>query len=261
MSNAFKFTREGEIELSVRTFNGSPDASVPLSQENWVEIAVADSGAGIPQEYLDTIFDHFYQVAHQSNAEGSGIGLALAKELVELHKGRIFVESTVGSGSVFKVIFLLGKDHLKESEIDESDDPILESQKSTIGDDFSGSIAVQLKPESVLESENPDGLPRLLIVEDNTDMRSYIKQCLQGEFFITEASDGKEGVRRGLEIIPDLIISDVMMPGMDGVTLCKTFKTNIYTSHIPVILLTAKADRKARSRACKRAQTTIYQTI
>lgn len=246
LSNAFKFTREGEIELSVRTFNESPDAIIPLPQGNWVEIAVADSGAGIPQEYLNTIFDHFYQVAHQSNAEGSGIGLALAKELVELHKGRIFVESTVGRGSVFKVMFLLGKDHLKESEIDESDDPIFENQKLIAGDDLNGVIAVPLTPVSVLENENPEGLPRLLIVEDNTDMRKYIRQCLQGEFFITEASDGKEGVRRGLEIIPDLIISDVMMPGMDGVTLCKTFKTNIYTSHIPVILLTAKADLESK---------------
>ena len=246
LSNAFKFTREGEIELSVRTFDAFQAAANQWQKKKRIEIAVTDSGAGIPQEYLDTIFDHFYQVAYQSNAEGSGIGLSLAKELVELHKGSISVESTLGKGSVFKVILLMGRDHLADSEIEECDGPVFESHKSFPFDVSISPIAVQLVPDSVRENENPRGLPRLLLIEDNFDMRSYITQCLQKDFFITEASDGREGMKRGLEIVPDLIISDVMMPGIDGVTLCKNFKTNIYTSHIPVILLTAKADLESK---------------
>lgn len=244
LSNAFKFTREGEIRLSVRVLNESQDNNASVG--DCVEIAVTDSGTGIPQQYISSIFDHFYQVAHHSNAEGSGIGLSLTKELVELHKGRIIAESTEGKGSVFKVTFLLGKSHLKESEIDESDGPIFENQKSVAGIDEAGPVTVQVLPVSEAEDGTTESLPRVLIVEDNIDMRSYIRQSLQDDFLIAEASDGREGVRKGMEILPDLIISDVMMPGMDGVALCKTFKTNIYTSHIPLVLLTAKADLESK---------------
>ena len=246
LSNAFKFTREGKIELSVRTFNEPDNPTMGSRENNRVEIAVSDSGAGIPQEYLHTIFDHFYQVGHQSNAEGSGIGLSLAKELVELHKGRIIVESVEGRGSVFKVVLLLGKEHLMDSEIDKSVGPMFEDHKWIGVEEASLSIAEQGKTESILENQNENALPRVLIVEDNADMRSYIKQCIQGEFAIIEASDGLEGMKKGMAIVPDFIISDVMMPGMDGVALCKTFKTNINTSHIPVILLSAKADLESK---------------
>jgi DNA-binding response OmpR family regulator len=214
--------------------------------DNRVEIVVSDSGAGIPQEYLNTIFDHFYQVAHQSNGEGSGIGLSLAKELVELHRGRIIVESTVGRGSVFKVILSLGKEHLSNSEIDYTGEPMHEPQKWIGLDEGNPPIAEPLKNDGGTEIETQAALPRVLIVEDNADMRNYIRQCIQSEFSIIEATDGMEGVRMGMEIIPDFIVSDVMMPGMDGVALCKTFKTNIRTSHIPVILLSAKADLESK---------------
>lgn len=246
LSNAFKFTREGEIKLSV-TVIGLPHDKLTqrLDLNNKVEIAVTDSGAGIPQEYIDSIFDHFYQVAHHSNSEGSGIGLSLTKELVELHKGKIVVESVEGKGSTFKVLFLLGKDHIKESEIDETDGPISENHRTVTGLDQITPISVSV-PSQAVEDPNENALPRLLIVEDNSDMRTYIKQSLEGNFVISESADGKDGLRKGMEIIPDLIISDVMMPGMDGVTLCKTFKTNIYTSHIPIILLTAKADLESK---------------
>jgi YesN/AraC family two-component response regulator len=96
------------------------------------------------------------------------------------------------------------------------------------------------------EAGNANELPRILIVEDNTDMRSYIKQSLEGNYHILESADGRDGLKKGMENIPDLIISDVMMPGMDGVMLCRTFKNNIYTSHIPVILLTSKADLESK---------------
>ena len=245
LSNAFKFTNKGEIVLSVRTFSESGTSDTSF-ENNKVEVAVTDSGAGIPEEYLNTIFDHFYQVAHQSNAEGSGIGLSLAKELVELHKGKIFVESTVGSGSVFKVILSLGRNHLTDSEIDESVGSSHENQRWIPTDKFVNPVALKLEVPNVNEDDGEDGLPRILIVEDNADMRNYIKQCLQTDFAVTEASDGREALRKGLEIVPDLIISDVMMPGMDGVVLCRNFKTNIQTSHVPLILLTAKADLESK---------------
>jgi YesN/AraC family two-component response regulator len=184
-------------------------------------------------------------VAHHSNSEGSGIGLSLTKELVELHKGKIIVESVSGKGSVFKVVLLLGRKHLSDSEIDQTEGPIFESNKTIARLD---QITPQDSPPSKTDELDEDvkNLPRLLIVEDNSDMRSYIKQSLEECYQITEAGNGKEGLGKALEIIPDLIISDVMMPGMDGVTLCKAFKTNINTSHIPVILLTAKADLESK---------------
>ena len=240
LSNAFKFTREGEIKLSVRTLgtNSGDDSEK-------VEIAVIDSGAGIPQEYINSIFDHFYQVAHHSNAEGSGIGLSLTKELVELHKGKIIVESVEGKGSTFKVRFLLGKSHLKESEIDDSNGPLVSTHKIIAGFDYP---VLPVQQETVPAPELHAGidLPRILIVEDNNDMRGYIRQSLENNYRVLEAANGKDGLKLGLEIIPDLIISDVMMPGMDGVALCKAFKNNIYTSHIPMILLTAKADMESK---------------
>jgi signal transduction histidine kinase/ligand-binding sensor domain-containing protein/DNA-binding response OmpR family regulator len=244
LSNAFKFTREGEIRLSIRLQNSEPLVD-GADKFNVVEIAVTDSGAGIPPEYLSSIFDHFYQVAHHSNSEGSGIGLSLTKELVELHKGKIIVESVSGKGSVFKVVLLLGRKHLSDSEIDQTEGPIFESNKTIARLD---QITPQDSPPSKTDELDEDvkNLPRLLIVEDNSDMRSYIKQSLEECYQITEAGNGKEGLGKALEIIPDLIISDVMMPGMDGVTLCKAFKTNINTSHIPVILLTAKADLESK---------------
>jgi signal transduction histidine kinase/DNA-binding response OmpR family regulator/streptogramin lyase len=246
LSNAFKFTREGEIKLTVRAF-ADPQEKFMSGEtlRGKVEIAVTDSGTGIPQEYLSSIFDHFYQVAYHSSAEGSGIGLSLTKELVELHKGTIHVESIEGKGSVFKVILLQGRDHLKDTEIDESDGPIAPANRTIAGfDQVSPAVVAASAADDA--SDNRGQVPRILIVEDNTDMRTYIKQSLQENYHITEASDGIEGLKKGIENIPDLIVSDVMMPGMDGVTLCKNFKQNIYTSHIPVILLTAKADLESR---------------
>ncbi len=248
LSNAFKFTREGEIKLAVRVIGHQQNrlSSSQETTENGVEIAVIDSGAGIPQEYISSIFDHFYQVAHHNNSEGSGIGLSLTKELVELHMGKIVVESVEGKGSTFKVMLPLGASHLKESQIDESDGPIVASNKTIAGfEQISPATTPDLSLEKSEERSTED-LPRVLIVEDNNDMRAYIKQSLADIYHIVESSDGKEGLKKGMEVIPDLIISDVMMPRMDGVTLCKTFKKNIYTCHIPIILLTAKADLESK---------------
>jgi CheY-like chemotaxis protein len=224
LSNAFKFTPEmGRVEVGID------------GNAKFAEISIIDTGIGIPQNQLDKIFDRFYQVdgSHTREHEGTGIGLALTKELVELHKGRIEVESKEGKGSKFKIIFQLGKAHLRPEDICEeicAEDittPEFEETNATI--DFNKS-EIELSDKSTL-----------LIAEDNPDVRNYISMILGNEFKIYQAKDGEEGLDKAFECIPDLIISDVMMPKMDGFQLCRKLKTDLRTSHIPVIILTAKA--------------------
>ena len=205
------------------------------TMNRYVEITIRDTGIGIHQDQIDKIFDRFYQVdgSHTREHEGTGIGLALTKELVELHKGRIEVESKEGKGSKFKIIFQLGKAHLKPEEVCEElcaeDITTSEPQEFIETKDFH-------KPEIELSEK-----PVLLIVEDNPDVRNYISLILGDQYKIFEAKDGEEGLDKASDCIPDLIISDVMMPKMDGFVLCYKLKTDSRTSHIPVIMLTAKA--------------------
>jgi signal transduction histidine kinase/AraC-like DNA-binding protein len=240
LSNSFKFTAEGgEVEVNVST------TTVNISQLNKggtqvriLEIKISDTGIGIPAERIDKIFDRFYQVdgSHTRKQEGTGIGLSLTKELVELHKGRIEVESVEGRGTSFTIKFPLGNEHLKQERIFEAE----EEKEITLSE--------YTIPESVLNDERIDiGLltetekPLMLIVEDNKDVRNYIRGYLEKDFRIIEAVDGEDGLSKSIEQIPDLIISDVMMPKMDGFQLCENLKTDERTSHIPLILLTAKS--------------------
>ena len=269
LSNAFKFTPAGgRIEViltrslplsasqshSVPTPSGSesPDGIKKLKQvqlDNYVEISVCDTGVGIPKEKLPKIFDRFYQVdgSHTREQEGTGIGLSLTKELVEIHKGKIEVESEEGKGTTVTISIPLGKEHLKleeifEREVDkdedydkEKDELVVETEKEIQSDEHE---KIDFR---IFEKVS---LPVLLVVEDNSDVRNYIKDSLTKEFRILEAVDGEDGWNQCLESAsdePDLIVSDVMMPKMDGFQLCKKLKTDERTSHIPVILLTAKA--------------------
>jgi len=230
LSNAFKFTPEG----------GNIDFTVEKMIKE-AEIKISDNGIGIPRERIDKIFDRFYQVdgSHTREGEGTGIGLALTKELVELHKGKINVESEEGEETTFTVLLPLGKDHLKPEEIVEKE--ISEETEVPIED-------TELIPEMENRKENTDidllidtDKPLLLIVEDNSDVRKYIISHLESDYRIQEAVDGEDGLAQALNHIPDLIISDVMMPKMDGFELCDKLKTDEKTSHIPIIMLTAKA--------------------
>jgi signal transduction histidine kinase/ligand-binding sensor domain-containing protein/DNA-binding response OmpR family regulator len=234
LSNAFKFTPEGgKIDFTVERL------------DSYAEIRVADSGMGIAAERLDKIFDRFYQVdgSHTRDSEGTGIGLSLTKELVELHKGKIEVESEYGKGATFKVLLPLGKDHLKPEEIAEKS----VQEKSAVTEDETELIPELEKGKKksgfdiLLETNDK---PLLLIVEDNIDVRKYVISHLEEEYRLLEAANGEEGLRKALEHIPELIISDVMMPKMDGFELCNKLKTDERTSHIPIILLTAKATSK-----------------
>jgi signal transduction histidine kinase/DNA-binding response OmpR family regulator len=245
LSNAFKFTpKGGEIVVSI----SKPTSSIPLPGGDTgvgtvVEMSIGDTGIGISPDRINKIFDRFYQVdsSHTREQEGTGLGLALTKELVELHKGQIKVESSEGKGSTFTVTLPLGKDHLKSDEIIEGK---IETEEVVTDE-------VELSPEyeeqkvrSDIEVITEEEKLLLLIVEDNADVRDYIKGNLQEEFRILEAVNGEDGLNQAVNHIPDLIISDLMMPRMDGFEMCDKIKNDERTSHIPIIMLTAKATTK-----------------
>jgi len=237
LSNAFKFTpKGGKIDFKV------------LKLEREIEISVKDTGIGIPEERTEKIFDRFYQVdgSNTREGEGTGIGLALTKELVELHKGFISAESKEGEGTTFKLQIPLGKEHLKGGKIVKK-----EKQEETTNTIEKPEIitGIEMPDEKFVINELMDtdlsgekeGKPLLLIVEDNFDVRNYIVSHLEEDYKTHEAVDGEDGFTKSIKQFPDLIISDVMMSKMDGFQLCEKLKTDERTSHIPIILLTAKA--------------------
>jgi signal transduction histidine kinase/ligand-binding sensor domain-containing protein/DNA-binding response OmpR family regulator len=249
LSNAFKFTPEGgkvSVSINLPTPQSPPgrgSKGVGYSSP-FLEIAISNSGPGISSDQLDKIFDRFYQADDSSvrRHEGTGIGLSLTKELVELHHGEIKAESEPGKATTFTVCLPLGKNHLHPDEI-------LETPTEIASEIDTGLIESTFTYES--ETETTTHQPAkdsstLLIVEDNADMRSYMRESLESIYKIIEAENGEEGIRQSLENSPDMIISDVMMPKMDGFQFCTEIKKDERTSHIPVILLTAKASGESK---------------
>ena len=235
LTNAFKFTESGGcIKVNVSTNTDSD-----ISSEGEICIAITDSGIGIPAERIDKIFDRFYQIDNSETREreGTGIGLALTRELVELHQGSIGVKSEEGVGTTFTICLPLGSAHLSATDIIG-----IEADRSTESD----IEQIPVEKAELGSTLSDESQPILLIVEDNADVRSYVKSYLDKEYTCYEAENGEEGLKQALEIIPDLIISDVMMPKMDGVEFCQRIKTDLHTSHIPMILLTAKADLESK---------------
>lgn len=228
LSNAFKFTpAKGRVVVSTTIEDG------------WFYISVSDTGKGIPVDQTQKIFERFYQVdpSHTRLQEGAGIGLALTKELVELHQGRISVKSREGEGSLFQIALPITHDAYTREQIGLP----LETQE---GSNYSVSIDRKTIEKPKVQ-ENAANAPILLIVEDNADLRQFIAAHLSG-FKIIEADNGLGGFKKALRFIPNLIVSDIMMPEMDGVELCRKLKADERTSHIPVILLTAKADAESK---------------
>jgi YesN/AraC family two-component response regulator len=179
---------------------------------------------------------------HTREQEGTGIGLAHSKELAELHRGKIEVESEEGKGTTFTICFPLGKAHLKPEEIGNTEyEKGQEQEKEMMIQRFEDIVKRKDEFSVDVDLEKQPAQPTLLLVEDNPDVRNYISMILGNEYRIFEAKDGEEGLDKAFECIPDLIISDVMMPKMDGFQLCRQLKTDFRTSHIPVIMLTAKA--------------------
>lgn len=224
LSNAFKFTPEnGQVTVTTRIRYDK--------QVEEFEIRVADSGIGIPPEAQGKVFERFYQHAMPDHIvnQGSGIGLSITSEYVKMHGGAIRVESEEGKGSTFVVTIPLTFGALQPAATD--------TGKMV---SFDGPVT-----EIAMAGERQGkGKPVLLLVEDNDEFRDYLKQVLQQDYRILEAANGKTGLRITLDSIPDLIVSDVMMPEMDGIELCRTIKTDSRISHIPVILLTAKAEEE-----------------
>jgi ligand-binding sensor domain-containing protein/signal transduction histidine kinase/CheY-like chemotaxis protein len=226
LSNAFKFTpNQGSINLDIA-----------LKQQK-VRIKVTDNGKGIDSENIDYIFKNFYQAGQNF---GTGIGLALSKSLIELHKGKISVKSTPATENkagktTFKVQLLLGKNHLNENDIASA--PIMENIIYQEINEFAEEESFIDNPE--INDANKKAT--ILIVEDNDEVRDFIKQSLEQLYHVHGSENGLEGWKTALQVLPDLIISDVMMPIMDGLELCQKIKTDVRTSHIPVIMLTAKS--------------------
>ena len=234
LSNAFKFTpNNGRVVLSVK--KGIEKHSV--FPEGYCEISVTDDGSGMTEEMVERIFNRFYQIANTKsiNVIGTGIGLALVKSIVELHKGKVFVESEPNKGSKFIVQIPLGEAHFTQDQFIE---------------DFKKSEdAVHYQVERVLEQsktipnqfiETGTLKPSLLIVEDNPEIRSFIKSVFEDSFKILEAENGNVGYEQAIKHKPNAIISDLMMPEMDGLALCNKLRATEETLHIPVVMLTAR---------------------
>lgn len=249
LSNAVKYSRPGD------TIN----FSILKDSENSLKIMVKDSGIGIPVNKQAEIFERFSRVLdnHSEQITGAGIGLSLVKELVESHDGHIELKSTLGEGCCFTVTLptILEPRATHSTKTDTNDETVINELNNEILDMEIESLVEQThKADSdrqIQDSELSDSLPTLLIVEDNHDMRSYITSTLSGRFNILTAPNGKEGLDLAREHIPDLVVSDVMMPQMDGFTLCHELKSGELTSHIPLILLTARSDRDSRLRGWK----------
>ncbi|MEM9822302.1 MAG: ATP-binding protein [Bacteroidota bacterium] len=233
ISNALKFTRSGgSIFVKVDRLQ--------KSKQSFLQIKVQDTGIGIPTEKLPHIFNRFFQVDGSTtrDREGTGIGLAHTKELIDLMEGQIEVQSTLDEGTTFWVQLPI-KDDLSETETK----PINSMEGEFSPFKFASSKKrIDKIEDHVLVPRRPD----LLLIEDNSDLVTYLKTCLDAHYQIEVAYNGKVGIEKALQSIPDLIISDIMMPEKDGYEVCKVLKHDEKTSHIPIVLLTAKADAASK---------------
>ncbi|MEN8158097.1 MAG: two-component regulator propeller domain-containing protein [Bacteroidota bacterium] len=237
LSNAFKYTPKG----------GKIVVGIILNEEKNVSITVADSGSGMTTDKLTRIFDRFYSDQNITNADfekqGSGIGLAYSRKLVELHNGTLQVESVVGEGTTVTIQFPYEEDAILTEKPD--------SEQSFIAKtDLTEPALPEPEPEPVNAAALPDA-PRILIVDDDDELRSYIRSVLKHYYQIDEAVDGEAGLEMALKNDYELIVSDVMMPQLSGTAMCAKIKSNIKTSHILVILLTAKSDIQSEMEGYK----------
>lgn len=241
LSNAFKFTpANGTIQIKLRK-------GLPIIKSLWEEelvIEIIDDGKGISPEHLNHIFDRFYQVEKTDNLKGTGLGLALSKEFVELHHGSINADSIEGERTTFTIRLPLGDAHLNQDEkiSEKVHNPLMHDQL------VYNKIYLNAELTETETSRDPDSSerPSILLVEDDKDVRSYIRECLLETYEILEAPNGKVALKIIEEEEPDLIVSDIMMPEMDGLELTYKLKNDLKTCHIPIILLTAKSSLEQR---------------
>ncbi len=226
LSNAMKHTSKGGT-IELRLLQGINKEAI---------IKVSDTGSGFPEKEQTKIFDRYYQADHKE--AGTGIGLAFTKHLVELHKGTITVESEEGQGSVFTIILPSGGTALS-AELPKIEDISVKSE------------VFGMEESSKNEVQKSDGLPELLIAEDEWELRKYLVQLLSSRFNVITAKNGKDAYNKALQHVPDIIVTDLMMPGMDGFELCQKIKNDLRISHIPVVMLTAKSDLKDKIEGYK----------
>ena len=220
ISNAIKYTEKGYINISLYT--------IRKNNTDYAEIRVSDTGQGIPSEELPHIFERYYQAKNDRQVSGTGIGLALVKNLVKLHQGEIHAESILGKGSSFRFSLIINNIYPNALHTDSE-----EKEQNSNHDTESAE-------DSMLNNNISGEKPILLVVEDNPDICEYISESFSDSFEVITAEEGEAGYRMAISQIPDIIVTDIMMAGMDGITFCKIIKGDVRTSHIPVIMLTAK---------------------
>lgn len=232
ISNAFKYTEHGKIKVAL------------YDEGELVKLQVSDTGVGIPEDHLPKIFERFYRVSNQGgrSQEGTGIGLAMVKELVLLHKGDISVESKHAEGSIFTVsipveqtVSTLRAQRDQNSKVRRA----FVEEASTWSSDIS-------RTEADVDLKLSSKTPTVVVADDNQDMRAYITRILSEDFRVYAVSNGEEALNKALELHPDIIISDIMMPKLDGFGLLKALKTNYATRNIPLIFLSARAGEEAK---------------
>lgn len=220
LSNAFKFTPEnGKVAVCL--------SSLAKEDRQWIRFTVANTGSLISAEHIQNVFDRFYKI--DMHHAGSGIGLALVKAFVEMHGGDIFVESDEKQGTVFTV----------DLPVQSCEFASCGQSPAAIHETSNNGAVLAVVEEEEPGDEYDSSKPSVLVIDDNEDIRSYVHGLLHSEYTVIEAADGSEGIRKAMKYVPDLIISDVMMPGIDGIECCRRLKSELQTCHIPVILLTA----------------------
>ncbi len=223
LSNAFKFTEE----------NGTINITIDQDKEQEKAIiSIEDNGIGMSTEDVEHAFDLFYQ-GHSSTFKGTGLGLSLSKELIHAHNGTIFIKSKKGHGTSFTITLPFNQD--KNEQV----------IKDVIQDDISKDTYIytsDILPHNYekISKAQLDNVASILIIEDNNDLKEFLKNRLEGTYEILTANDGDDGINKAFDIVPDLIISDIIMPGLNGLKIAETLKNDLRTSHIPIILLTAK---------------------
>lgn len=244
LSNAFKYSREGTIEIRLR------------QKFNKILFSVTDRGIGIPADQLEKIFDRFHRVENRDSRseEGTGIGLSLVRELVRLHGGNILVKSVRGSGSTFTVSLPTGKDHIDGNKIYRDQAKAFRTNNSIafveeslrwIPEDGISNGKNETAGEENHEKNKP-GKPTVLLADDNTDMRSYVKRLLSSQFHVITASNGEEAYGHTIKYKPDLVLTDIMMPVLNGFELLKKIRQNNQVKNIPVIFVSARAGEESK---------------
>ncbi|MCB9317448.1 MAG: helix-turn-helix domain-containing protein [Lewinellaceae bacterium] len=258
LSNAIKFTPEnGNIDLEI-TYSGTWQnfldkdfhfVAFPAQghDDGWVIIQVRDNGIGISSDQLPNVFEHFYQINNTESRQGkgSGIGLALVKELVILMEGALAVKSQTGEGATFLVVLPVQSSNALSGTV-KTDDETVAGVYEHSGKASTPNLTNEKAPD------NEEDQPNLLIIEDNADVLHYLRVCVEDAYRIQTAANGQQGIDLALETVPDIIICDVMMPLKDGFEVVSTLKNDERTSHIPIILLTARADLESRIEGIER---------